>query len=182
MYIRRKVYSVAYDEVTGEEKLFSTTEIMDEDSYIERLYAEAEEEEERPRKSRVKGAAIGAGIGLGAAGAGAGAGYLAGKYGERAARHLGDKRRDKESKILNELNGKSGEEYTKLKNKADKLANEGKIEKALKYAGEKGRQATEWVGKSGKNKLIAGAAGLATVGAGAGAGALIGKKSKKKED
>ena len=38
MYIRRKVYSTAIDE-NGEEKLFSTTEIMSEESYIEKLYS-----------------------------------------------------------------------------------------------------------------------------------------------
>jgi len=41
MYIRRKAFSVAIDE-NGEEKLFSTTEIINEDSYLEKLYAEAE--------------------------------------------------------------------------------------------------------------------------------------------
>lgn len=44
MYIRRKVYSVAVDE-NGEEKLFSTTEIMSEESYLEKLYSENEPEQ-----------------------------------------------------------------------------------------------------------------------------------------
>lgn len=42
MYIRRKVYSVAYDEYTGEEKLFCTTELIDEESYLnDRMFARA---------------------------------------------------------------------------------------------------------------------------------------------
>ena len=45
MYIRRKVFSTYIDE-TGEEKLFSTTEIMSEESYLERLYSESEEQKE----------------------------------------------------------------------------------------------------------------------------------------
>lgn len=44
MYIRRKAYSVAIDE-NGEEKLFSTTEIMSEESYLEKLYSENEPEQ-----------------------------------------------------------------------------------------------------------------------------------------
>ena len=39
MYIRRKVFSTLVDDETGEERLFSTTEFMNEDSYLdERLY------------------------------------------------------------------------------------------------------------------------------------------------
>ena len=44
MYIRRKAYSVVIDE-NGEEKLFSTTEIMSEESYLEKLYSESESEQ-----------------------------------------------------------------------------------------------------------------------------------------
>ena len=40
MYIRRKVFSSVIDEETGEEKLFSTTEFINEDTYLEqREYA-----------------------------------------------------------------------------------------------------------------------------------------------
>ena len=45
MYIRRKVFSAYIDEETGEEKLFSTTEIMSEESYLEKLYSESEPEQ-----------------------------------------------------------------------------------------------------------------------------------------
>ena len=80
MYIRRKVFSVAIDE-NGEEKLFSTTEIMSEDSYIEKVYAEAEEAE---KKSSVgKKVAIGAGATAGVGAAGVGGIYGAGKLGEK---------------------------------------------------------------------------------------------------
>lgn len=41
MYIRRKVFSTYIDE-NGEEKLFSTTEIMSEESYLEKLYSDNE--------------------------------------------------------------------------------------------------------------------------------------------
>jgi len=44
MYIRRKVFSTFIDTETGEERLFSTTEIMSEEEYIERMYSEEEDE------------------------------------------------------------------------------------------------------------------------------------------
>ena len=44
MYIRRKVFSTYIDE-NGEEKLFSTTEIMSEESYLEKAYSESEPEQ-----------------------------------------------------------------------------------------------------------------------------------------
>lgn len=49
MYIRRKAFSVAIDE-NGEEKLFSTTEIMSEESYLERLYSEKEDDDKKESK------------------------------------------------------------------------------------------------------------------------------------
>jgi len=51
MYIRRKAYSVAVDE-NGEEKLFSTTEIMSEESHIEKLYAESEKKDDDKKESK----------------------------------------------------------------------------------------------------------------------------------
>jgi hypothetical protein len=51
MYIRRKAFSVAYDE-NGEEKLFSTTEIMSEEAYLEKLYSENEEQKEFNSKAQ----------------------------------------------------------------------------------------------------------------------------------
>lgn len=67
MYIRRKVFSVITDE-NGEERYFSTTEFINEDSYVENMYSDEAE-----------GALAGAGAaGLGVAGA-AGAAYGAKK-------------------------------------------------------------------------------------------------------
>ena len=54
MYIRRKAFSVAYDE-NGEEKLFSTTEIMSEEAYLEKLYSENEKQKEFGAKSKALG-------------------------------------------------------------------------------------------------------------------------------
>lgn len=51
MYIRRKAFSVAYNE-NGEEKLFSTTEIMSEEAYLEKLYSENEEQKEFAEKKK----------------------------------------------------------------------------------------------------------------------------------
>jgi len=59
MYIRRKVFSVALDEA-GEEKLFSTCDIINEDDYLqEMMYSEeaaAEEAKEKLIKRLAKGA------------------------------------------------------------------------------------------------------------------------------
>ena len=49
MYIRRKVFSTYIDEETGEEKLFSVNEIISEDEYVERLYAETAKEEKKKK-------------------------------------------------------------------------------------------------------------------------------------
>jgi hypothetical protein len=87
MYIRRKVFSVAIDE-SGEEKLFSTTEIMSEDSYLEKIYAEAEAEK---KSSTGKKVAIGAGA---TAAAGAGGIYGAGKLGEKMVKSAAKKAKD----------------------------------------------------------------------------------------
>jgi len=45
MYIRRKVFSTFIDTETGEERLFSTTEIISEESYLEGLFSESESEQ-----------------------------------------------------------------------------------------------------------------------------------------
>lgn len=50
MLIKRKVYFSAIDEETGEERLFSTTEIMSEESYLEMLYSKKEEKDETKLK------------------------------------------------------------------------------------------------------------------------------------
>ena len=43
MLIKRNVYFSAIDQESGEERLFSTTELLTEDEYLERLYSETEE-------------------------------------------------------------------------------------------------------------------------------------------
>lgn len=62
MYIRRKAFSVVRDEETGEEKLFSTTEIMSEEAYLERLYSEKSKKDEK--KAKIAGG-VAAGLGIG---------------------------------------------------------------------------------------------------------------------
>lgn len=53
MYIRRKVFSVATDKY-GDERLFSTTEIMDESDYLERLYAAPAKKPKLPAEGSVR--------------------------------------------------------------------------------------------------------------------------------
>lgn len=59
MYIRRKVFSVALDEA-GEERLFSTCDIINEDDYLqEMMYSDeavSEEQKEKLLKRIAKGA------------------------------------------------------------------------------------------------------------------------------
>ena len=44
MFIKRNVYFSAIDQETGEERLFSVNEVLDEETYLERLYSEGEKE------------------------------------------------------------------------------------------------------------------------------------------
>lgn len=89
MYIRRKVFSVVVDETTGEQKLFSTNEIMDEEAYLQKIYAEAEEEETSSKKANAKEIAkeAGKGAAVGASGAGAILGGMA--LGGKVAKNMG---------------------------------------------------------------------------------------------
>lgn len=50
MIIRRNVYFSAFDEQTGEERLYSTTELMDEETYLEAMFSEDEDDEEGVEK------------------------------------------------------------------------------------------------------------------------------------
>lgn len=43
MFIKRNVYFSAIDQETGEERLFSVNEVLDEETYLERLYSEEKE-------------------------------------------------------------------------------------------------------------------------------------------
>ena len=62
MLIKRNVYFSAIDE-DGEERLYSTTEVMDEQDYIERLYAEKDEEDEDSKHSHLSKYQSGRGLG-----------------------------------------------------------------------------------------------------------------------
>lgn len=44
MLIKRNVYFSAIDQETGEERLFSVNEVLDEETYLERLYSEQQKE------------------------------------------------------------------------------------------------------------------------------------------
>lgn len=46
MLIKRNIYFSAIDQETGEEKLFSTTELLTEDEYLECLYSDKDDDEE----------------------------------------------------------------------------------------------------------------------------------------
>ena len=69
MYIRREVYFSAWDDMLGEERLFSTTELVPEEDYLDELLFS---DDDNPWK----GAAVGGGLTAGALGAGAAGAYL----------------------------------------------------------------------------------------------------------
>ncbi len=91
MYIRRKVFSVVMDEATGEQKLFSTNEIISEEAYLQKVYAEAEEEEQEKasKKAKAKKIAKEAAI-VGGTGAGLAAGGVGAYYGTKALAGMKD--------------------------------------------------------------------------------------------
>lgn len=93
MYIKRNVYFSAIDQESGEEKLFSVNEVLSEDEYLERMYAEAEEE----KKSKAKTAAKVAGGVAGGTAVVGGAAY----GGEKLLNKAGEK-------IVNKIAGKRG--------------------------------------------------------------------------
>jgi hypothetical protein len=83
MLIKRNVYFSAVDQETGEEKLFSVNEVMDESEYLEKLYAETETK---------KGLSTGKKVALGAAGtAAAAAGVIYG--GKKVGKVISDNAR-----------------------------------------------------------------------------------------
>lgn len=120
MYIRRKVFSVIEDEY-GQERLFSTTEFINEDTYLDyRLYADTED------------ALAGAGAaGLTAAAIG-GAGYGAHKGIQAAGKSL-EKRRNKR---YNKLVEDKTKDITILNNARENINNaEDLLKKAEKSSG-----------------------------------------------
>ena len=68
MYIKRNVYFSAVDQETGEEKLFCVNEVLDEETYLERLYSEGEEEKKSNGLKTAGKAALIGGAGVGIAG------------------------------------------------------------------------------------------------------------------
>lgn len=89
MYIKRNVYFSAVDQETGEEKLFCVNEVLDEETYLERLYSEGEEEKKKSSGLKTAGkAALIGGAGVGIAG-GIGENVIAHKIAEKAANKYG---------------------------------------------------------------------------------------------
>ena len=91
MYIKRNVYFSAIDQETGEEKLFCVNEVLDEDTYLERLYSEGEEEKKSSGLKTAGKAALICGAGVGIAG-GIGENVIAHKIAENAANKYGVER------------------------------------------------------------------------------------------
>jgi hypothetical protein len=202
MYIRRKVFSVAVDQATGEEKLFSVNEVISEESY-QRMFAEAEEEEPKKSHRVAKGAATGAAATVGAAGVGAAGVYGAGKISNRLAGRRIKRAVEEKNAIMKEAAEKASAEAKKYagdrmrgvradrvhnavntginRSKNVKIADAGKIEKGLAALQRGGASATKWV-KSNPKLAASIAAGTLATGAaiGAGTGALTGKKKSEK--
>ena len=88
MYIKRNVYFSAVDQETGEEKLFCVNEVLDEDTYLERLYSEGEEEKKSNGLKTAGKAALIGGAGVGIAG-GIGEHVIAHKIAKNAANKYG---------------------------------------------------------------------------------------------
>lgn len=173
MYIRRKAYSVAYDE-NGDERLFSTTEIMNEESYLEKLYSEKSEKDKKKSK-------IASGV---ATGLGAGA-IVAGVKSKNAL--------EKAKEIANSYNRNA------LLNKYDKriaaktgttvlpfggvMGDSEKVKKAEELSKRHKRVVQNAVNKLANKSLKLGATGLALGTAGLGAAAYgLKKKGDAKKD
>lgn len=86
MYIRREVYFSAWDDMLGEERLFSTTELVPEEDYLDELLFS--DDDDNPWK----GAAVGGGLTAGALGAGAAGAYLGTKGLDKLAKNRGEAR------------------------------------------------------------------------------------------
>ena len=105
MFIRRKVYSVVEDE-NGEQRLFSTTEFVNEGEYIKTFSDDKDKEDKKAKaKKAAKIAGIAGGSAVGAAGTGIGGSYLIGK----ALKNAGDKEY---------MNAKNAEQYAKALKKS----------------------------------------------------------------
>lgn len=183
MYIRRKVFSVALDE-NGEERYFSTNEIINEEDYLDEvLYSEKKEKEKKSHRGR--------NIALGTAGTAALAGggiYAA----DRIGKNIENKNLAKWAET-NPNNEKVLEELEKKIAKGRKLRKPAEtIVDSSKYVGEKAKGASksakDWIvnnAKRGDAWVKAHpykAAGAAAVGVGlTGAGIYGAKKLKERK-
>ena len=148
MLIRREVYFSAIDELTGEERLYSTTELIDEDAYLDELMFSKNEEEEKPKKkmSRAAKAAL---IATGTAATAAGAVY--------GGKVLGKKVIEKKlnnSDLLNKLiekemkkSGKSAIEANSVVKDRIKNGFYAKIQKPADYVSGQYRRAADYLSK-----------------------------------
>ena len=159
MYIRRKVFSVALDEY-GEERYFSTNEIMGEEDYLDEVMYSDDEKSHLGRNIA---------IGTGAAAALGGGGIY-------AAKKIGKKMVEKNSAGQVGADVKKYERGQALQKPADWIVKKVKGGKALivnKYTGAK-----QWVSA---HKLAAAGIAVGTIAAGAGAAYGI-KKYKEKQE
>lgn len=140
MYIRRKVFSVALDEY-GEERYFSTSEILSEEAYLDEVMYSS-------KKKKEEGSSRGKKIALGTAGAlGAGA---AGIYGAEA---VGKRMVEKNKARL-----KDPKTWGRIfdADKRSKARTGEKLQIPAKYVNAKGKAAADWVkNNKGKTALIA---------------------------
>ena len=211
MYIRRKVFSVAIDAATGEEKLFSVNEVMNAETYQKTFAKKEEEEEEKKSRKVANGAAKGAAATAGAAGVGAVGVYGAKKLTDRGLRKaIENKRALEEGKVafkeglpekLEAAHEKAAKRSRKVSepiqkakdwitNKAGKQEAEAykagmegkKLSGAAKKAAEEKLARLEKVAAKGarNRKIGVGLAAAGALAAGAGTGALIGKKKSEK--
>ena len=129
MYIRREVYFSAWDDMLGEERLFSTTELVPEEDYLDELLFS---DDDNPWK----GAAVGGGLTAGALGAGAAGAYL----GTKGLEKLAEKRGEARKSYINAKSGYervagghenlSADQLKKLAKKMEKRAKEGTYQEA----------------------------------------------------
>ena len=157
MYIKRNVYFSAIDQETGEEKLFCVNEVLDEATYLERLYSEGEDEKKSIGLKTAGKAALIGGAGVG----------IAGGIGENAIAH----------KIAKNAANKYGVERTGFG------ANQAFFGVGKKTAKEVGNIASRAIRQNKGFKLARRADGLGTAAALAGGGMLVANKimNKKKD-
>ena len=137
MYIRRKVFSLAVDQETGEEKLFSTTDIQSQKEFSEK---KAQKDKDTKAEKAAKATTIGgATVGLGASAAGLGAEIGRKKVSKKLAKAEVKKEAaeaiEKAAKDMGMEAPKTKEELIKMAKKVEKLKKADKVlEKVSKHA------------------------------------------------